>query len=111
MLNLINNSIKFTQEGGVTLQIFNAGTGIGFKVSDTGIGIPAESQSRIFEAFEQINNTYVGSVEGAGLGLSIVKEMTNLMQGEIALDSRVDEGSTFTITLPLTAVAVKERVV
>jgi len=107
-LNLVNNAIKFTDEGGVTLNIFRQDGLIAFQVSDTGIGIPAAEQKRIFEPFEQVNNIYAGSVEGSGLGLSIVKEITTLMQGKVALQSVLGEGSTFTITLPLAPVEAGE---
>ena len=105
VLNLVNNAIKFTDEGEVALQIFRQNGRYAFQVSDTGVGIPEEAQHRIFEAFEQVNNTYVGSVEGAGLG------MTTLMGGEIFLESVEGEGSTFTIELPLAEVKAEEVVV
>ena len=111
MLNLVNNAIKFTDEGEVILKAFCSENQFVIQVADTGLGIPPEAQRKIFEAFEQAHNTYVGSSEGSGLGLSIVKEMTTLMQGKVALESAVGEGSTFTITLPLLQVTdVKEGV-
>lgn len=103
VLNLLNNAIKFTDEGEIALKIFQENGRVAFQVSDTGIGIPETEQQKIFEAFEQIDKTYVGSVDGAGLGLSIVKEMTTMMQGEVLLESEVDVGSTFTILVPLAA--------
>jgi len=73
----------------------------GFQVKDTGPGIPPEAQERIFQAFEQVSNGYVGSAKGVGLGLSIVKELTVLMDGRVTVESTVGQGSTFTVMLPL----------
>ena len=76
---------------------------------DTGPGIPPEAQERIFQAFERVSNGYVGSTKGVGLGLSIVKELTMLMDGRVTVDSTVGQGSTFTVMLPL-LVAEEEAV-
>lgn len=101
MLNLVSNAIKFTNEGSVSLSVSREREQWSFQVKDTGLGIPEESQSRIFGAFEQVSGEHAGSVKGIGLGLSIVKEVTTLMDGEVTLVSTLGEGTTFTVTLPL----------
>ncbi len=101
MLNLVSNAIKFTEEGSVNLHLFKGEAQWGFRVIDTGPGIPEEAQARIFEAFEQAADDHPGGKKGVGLGLSIVKEVTTLMGGDVSMVSEVGEGTTFTVTLPL----------
>ncbi len=101
LINLINNAIKFTKEGNVTLHIKEQGDFILFEVSDTGIGIPPEQVNLIFQEFQQIENTYVKTQEGTGLGLSLVKKFVDLMDGYIEVDSEVGKGSKFSVFLPL----------
>ncbi|MFO7682454.1 MAG: HAMP domain-containing sensor histidine kinase [Chloroflexota bacterium] len=110
MLNLLSNAIKFTHEGSVSLNLFKENEQWGFQVTDTGPGIPAEAQSRVFEAFEQGENEYVGSIKGIGLGLSIVREVVALLNGTIKLHSVPEQGTTFTITLPLLPLPVEKEV-
>jgi PAS domain S-box-containing protein len=101
LINLIGNSIKFTQEGKITLTVLSKpGTEkdhrtLLFIVSDTGVGIPKDRQSEIFQKFSQIGK--VENTEGSGLGLFITKEMTELMNGTISLVSDSGEGSIFTV--------------
>jgi signal transduction histidine kinase len=99
-INLINNALKFTQNGhvAVTAKLVEAGEGfsrINFAISDTGIGIPEEKQETIFDSFSQgsieINRKYGGT----GLGLTIVKKLVDLLGGEITLKSEVGVGTTF----------------
>jgi hypothetical protein len=73
-------------------------------VSDTGPGIPPEAQSYIFEAFRQVEGEQVNSHSGFGLGLSIVKQLTTLMGGEVKLESELGRGSTFTVVMPLSPI-------
>jgi signal transduction histidine kinase len=103
LLNLIGNALKFTKEGGVTVQIYTLGASQwGFSVSDTGVGIPPEAHSTIFEPFRQADNPITRETSGSGLGLSIVKQIVTLLAGDITLErSRLGEGSTFSIVLPL----------
>ncbi|MEQ9285310.1 MAG: ATP-binding protein [Cyclobacteriaceae bacterium] len=105
LLNLIFNSIKFTEKGGVTVQArATSGKGIitlQLEVSDTGIGIPKERQSKIFEDFEQVSRSDMHS--GTGLGLSITKKLIDIHHGQISVKSEVGEGSTFIIQLPYSA--------
>ncbi len=101
MMNLVSNAIKFTNRGTVHLQLLREDENWLIQVKDTGNGIPEDARERIFSAFEQGSNGYVGSTHGAGLGLSIVKEMSTLMNGQVSLESEIGAGTTFTVTLPL----------
>jgi PAS domain S-box-containing protein len=105
LLNLAGNAIKFTQQGGVAL-IVEPGiwpNEITFLVRDTGIGIAPESKERIFREFEQANDGIARSYGGTGLGLSISERIVRRMGGRITLESKVGEGSTFEVSLPLAA--------
>lgn len=100
--NLVNNAIKFTDTGSIHLHIFRQDdTHWGFSVSDTGRGIPVEAQGYIFDAFRQTSYSMTRSNSGVGLGLSIVKQLITLMNGNIHLQSVENHGSTFTVILPL----------
>ena len=102
LMNLVSNAIKFTPEGKrVTLSALreNENT-ILFKVEDEGVGIAEDRKARIFEAFEQADNTVTRQFGGTGLGLAITKEMTELLGGSIDLHSVPEEGSTFFLRLP-----------
>lgn len=101
VFNLVSNAIKFTDEGGVWLLVFRRQDQWGFQVTDTGPGISPGSQARIFNAFERVSDGHVGSAKGVGLGLSIVKELALLMGGDVTMESTTDQGSSFTVTLPL----------
>jgi signal transduction histidine kinase len=101
--NLINNAIKFTSEGSVTLSArFLRDRAVAeFKVTDTGIGIPAEMLSSIFERFRQIDASNTRTYGGVGLGLFIVKKFTDILGGTVTVTSKPESGSTFTLTLPI----------
>ncbi len=103
LTNLTENAIKFTDEGTVTLKAIRTdGQHWMIKISDTGRGIPNEVQNRIFEAYWQLNSTSKPhSGRSVGLGLSIVKQIVHLMNGSITVESKVGEGTTFTVTLPV----------
>jgi signal transduction histidine kinase/ligand-binding sensor domain-containing protein/ActR/RegA family two-component response regulator len=105
LLNLANNALKFTERGGVTLAVGCYGDELVFSVSDTGPGIPESVQAHLFEPFEQGLSSSPQRRAGTGLGLSICRELALLMGGRIALESRLGEGSTFRLYLPLHAVA------
>jgi PAS domain S-box-containing protein len=103
LINLISNAVKFTEEGTVRVRVtLPDADHWALEVSDTGSGIPAEARNRIFEPFELAEDPATRKHAGAGLGLSIVKQMVELMGGEITLESEVGQGSTFTVVLPLT---------
>jgi hypothetical protein len=99
--NLLANAFKFTRQGGVSLRVVPAEGRIAFAVADTGIGIPAEKQKIIFEAFRQADGTTSRQYGGTGLGLSISRELTRLLGGEIQVASEPGKGSTFTLYLPV----------
>ena len=103
LTNLIGNAIKFTAAGSVTAQIQRPDPQHwSLQVTDTGPGMPPEVQARIFEAFWQADGSPTRQHKGYGLGLSIVKQLTDLMGGEISVQSEVNHGSTFCVVLPLT---------
>jgi PAS domain S-box-containing protein len=105
LLNLAGNAIKFTTTGGVAL-IVEPGiwpNEISFLVRDTGIGIALEAQQRIFHEFEQADDGIARSYGGTGLGLSISERIVKRMGGRITLESRPGTGSTFEVSIPLTA--------
>ncbi|WP_202390707.1 response regulator [Flavobacterium sp. Sd200] len=107
--NLISNAIKFTTKGSVTVSIKKHPHNdkfITFAVKDTGIGIPREKQPLIFEAFQQADGSTKRKYGGTGLGLSISRELAKLLNGEITLVSNVDEGSEFTLTIPVIGNAI-----
>jgi len=100
--NLLANAFKFTRQGRVSLDIAPAeGKRVSFAVVDTGIGIPAEKQKIIFEAFQQADGSTARQYGGTGLGLSISRELTRLLGGEIRVASEPGKGSSFTLYLPL----------
>lgn len=101
LMNLLNNAIKFTRAGYVKLYVYKEDNNIKFVISDTGIGIEKENLAQIFEEFNQVENTYIKSQEGTGLGLSLVKSFVQLMQGEITVESKIDAGTVFYLTIPL----------
>lgn len=102
LVNLIGNAIKFTREGGIHVKVFLVNrNNLAIEVSDTGPGIPDERLPDIFEAFRRGSDYAQREQQGAGLGLSITKEIVNRMGGEISVASTVGSGSTFTISLPI----------
>jgi signal transduction histidine kinase len=98
--NLINNAVKFTEKGSVTVDVNKSGRGIEISVSDTGIGIAQENLPVIFEPFCQIENPLTRRHGGVGLGLYIVKRLLELLGGSIKVESEVGKGSTFRIWIP-----------
>lgn len=99
--NLCDNAIKYNHKGGsVTVEVKDIGDFATVSVSDTGIGIPAEHQSRIFERFYRVDKSHSKEIGGTGLGISIVKHAAKLHHAEIALHSVVDQGTEITIRFP-----------
>jgi len=111
--NLLSNAIKFTNDGSITVNFHRPGSKINFSnptlkrkstvaisVKDTGIGIPVEKQTAIFEAFQQADGSTSRRYGGTGLGLSISLELVKLLGGELQIHSKEDAGSTFTIFIP-----------
>jgi len=98
--NLLDNAVKYTSLGGVTLRADVVGRRVEISVTDTGDGIPEHEQQRIFEEFYQVSNPERDRSRGLGLGLAIVQRLTRLLGLELRLRSRLGEGSVFTLSLP-----------
>jgi PAS domain S-box-containing protein len=105
LLNLLGNAIKFTAEGAVELRLQTTadGTGLRFEVADTGPGIPVEQRHRLFQNFERLGAGTTGTIEGAGLGLSLSAQLAALMGGLIGQTNNPGGGSVFWLELPLVA--------
>lgn len=102
LLNLISNSIKFTPKGGsIFVNIYDKTDFVIISVKDTGVGIPEDKQDIIFQRFRQIDKSLTRKSEGSGIGLSIVKSLVEIMDGEITVKSEVGKGSEFIIKLPV----------
>ncbi|MCL1465204.1 ATP-binding protein [Argonema galeatum] len=118
LVNLVENSIKFTDKGEVTIavrihketpfvtsyntkKILNSEFRILFSVRDTGIGIAPENQKKLFQSFSQVDGSTTRAYGGSGLGLAICKQLVELMEGEIGVESEVGKGSVFWFTVPL----------
>lgn len=105
LLNLTGNAAKFTDSGEICISVYRPDeTHWAFRVSDTGVGISLEDQRHIFDAFRRADNLTTREQVGSGLGLSIVKQIIDMMQGKVSLDSTPDQGSAFTVVLPLQSV-------
>lgn len=105
LINLVGNAIKFTEKGSVTTSLDIVNDQLYYQVTDTGIGIPKTRQEIIFGAFEQAEDSITRHFGGTGLGLSISKQLVDLQQGKIWVESTEGQGSTFYVALPLTNVA------
>ena len=110
LINLVQNAIKFTERGEVAVSVEPAGPSgpaggmtLHWMVRDTGIGIPAEQQARIFNTFEQADSSYVRRYGGTGLGLSISRQLAEMLGGRLWVESRPGEGSTFHCTVAVEA--------
>jgi len=102
LFNLLNNAVKYTQEGSVKLEFSEDPNYWQFAVSDTGIGIKKEDFGLIFQDFKRIPSADVTSIEGTGLGLSLTKRLIEYHGGNISFTSTFGKGSTFTFTIPKT---------
>jgi len=102
LYNLIGNAIKFTEKGSVTISAETKGQHIWISISDTGIGVPVDKVTKIFEAFEQADDSESRRHGGTGLGLAVSRQLIELHKGTIHLESTLDEGSTFSFSLPIT---------
>ncbi|WP_426661429.1 ATP-binding protein [Rhodanobacter aciditrophus] len=109
LVNLLSNAIKFTASGEVHLKVAKSGTAaatgasqlrLRFTVTDTGIGIPASARAKLFEAFEQVDNSLARKHQGSGLGTTIAKGLTEAMGGSIGFESHENVGSSFWVELP-----------
>jgi signal transduction histidine kinase len=101
--NLLSNAIKFTPEGGtVTVRVSQGDKSVSLEVRDTGIGIPPDQLERVFERFYQVDGSLQRKYGGVGLGLALVREIVELHGGQVKVESRLDEGSIFAVTFPVT---------
>jgi CheY-like chemotaxis protein len=105
LVNLAGNAVKFTHEGGVRIGVMPAGDGrrLRITVTDTGIGIPPDRLSQLFQPFSQADSSTTRKYGGTGLGLSISKHLVELMGGELTIASELGTGTTFTLTVALNA--------
>ncbi|OUR95781.1 hypothetical protein A9Q84_14870 [Halobacteriovorax marinus] len=115
LVNLTSNAIKFTSEGGVYIHVSQKKLNgdlydLQFKVQDTGIGIPKEDHHKLFKSFSQIDTSTTRKYGGTGLGLAICHKITELMDGNIWVESEMNKGSTFHVAIPLKAVQCKKMV-
>ncbi len=107
-INLLNNAIKFTDEGAVKLEIEVIEKYIKFSIHDSGTGIPEDKQKKLFQAFSQVDNSSIRRSSGTGLGLSICKSLVEIMGGDIGVISKDNTGSCFWFTVPLTTPSKEE---
>ena len=107
LLNLLSNSTKYTgRKGRISLTVTEKDTGLFcFRVEDNGMGIPEEFQEHIYDAFSRAEDSRVSRVQGTGLGLTIVKKLTEMMHGTISVDSHPGKGTAFSVCLPLEIVS------
>ncbi len=100
LTNLVRNAIKFTDDGSITIRTRAAESAVVLEVEDTGIGIPQEHLPHIFERFRQVDGSSTRRYEGTGIGLAIVKEAVELLQGSVSVSSEVQKGTRFQILFP-----------
>ena len=105
--NLVSNAVKYSPDGKtISIRLEQRGNRLVFKITDQGIGIPAEDLKHLFEPFHRAKN--VGAISGTGLGLMITKESVELHGGSIRVESRVNEGTSFTVEIPMDIPATSE---
>ena len=103
LLNLLSNACKFTKEGEVTLRarrVANGGRWVELAVADSGIGMTAEQQGKLFEEFVQVDASTARRYGGTGLGLAITRKLARMMGGDVTVASEPGKGSVFTVRLP-----------
>lgn len=103
--NILSNAVKYTQEGSVSFKVFfewmdEENIRLGFTVSDTGVGIRKEDLSKLFDSFKRLEQNKNRNIEGTGLGLNIAKQLVELMNGTIEVESEYGKGSTFRVFIP-----------
>jgi len=109
LLNLVINAIKFTPSGGsIEVKVTVSDNLLRCSVEDTGVGIPPEVLPRIFERFWQVDTSSTRKFQGAGIGLALVRSLTEAMDGQVKVDSKLGHGTTFTVVLPTEAAQASE---
>jgi signal transduction histidine kinase len=108
LLNLVGNAIKFTDKGSVGIEVALADDCFELAVKDTGPGIAEADQARIFEEFQQVDNSNTRQKGGTGLGLAISRRIVEMHGGAIRVRSELGKGSTFVVVVPVRADAAKE---
>ncbi len=108
LLNLVGNAIKFTDQGSVEVRAAQVGDTFELSIVDTGFGIAPEDQKKIFDEFQQVDNSSTRKKGGTGLGLSISRKIVELHGGTITVESTLGEGSTFKVTIPVHVAVAKE---
>jgi signal transduction histidine kinase len=106
IINLVSNGLKYTPEGGVSVRLNEGGETVRWEVTDTGPGIAPEHLEQVFEPFWQVDQSDGRRVTGTGLGLAVARRLARLLGGDLTLESRLGEGSCFTLVLPLEAPGV-----
>ena len=104
LINLLSNAAKYTEGGRIELEVSNSildANSIIFRVIDNGLGIPEEMQPLIFDAFQQVDGSFSRSFSGTGLGLTISKKLTRLIEGDLRVQSKVNVGSIFILQIPI----------
>lgn len=110
ILNLLSNAIKYTKEGGkIYVNIGKDNKNVYISVTDNGIGMPEKKLLTIFERYTQIDNNLTRRANGSGIGLSLVKSLVKMHQGDIYVESKINEGSKFIISLPIRQVESKNK--
>jgi signal transduction histidine kinase len=100
VLNLLSNALKYTFEGQISVRLAEVDGSIRLSVSDTGVGIPPDSQERIFDRFQRVDGARSRTHEGSGIGLALVRELVTLHGGTVGVESTIGQGTTFTVTIP-----------
>jgi CheY-like chemotaxis protein/signal transduction histidine kinase/HAMP domain-containing protein len=109
LLNILSNAVKFTERGDIEVVASSSDDLVSITISDTGIGISDDEQAHIFDEFRQVDGSTTRKFEGTGLGLAISQKLARLLGGRITVQSRLGEGSVFTLVLPVHSSTIKEK--
>ena len=109
VLNLLSNAFKFTREGQILVRVREENGWVQLIVKDTGVGIPRDEQEKIFERFHRVQNANGRTFEGTGIGLALINELVKLHDGTIHLESEINVGSSFTVTIPVKNSRVSDK--
>src|ERR1700751_6431793 len=101
VFNLLSNALKFTFNGKIEVSLQETPEAVKLSVKDTGTGIPAHELPHIFERFHRVKGARGRTFEGSGIGLALVRELAQLHAGKVGVESKLDRGTTFTVTVPL----------